>query len=269
MDLVVVRGGGDLASGIVHRLYKSGFKIVVLEIEKPMCIRRTVSFSEAIYSGEVEVEGIKGKLARSIDEIWDIIEGGSVPVYIDPNGESIDILGPLAVVDAIIAKVNLGTNRGMAPITIGVGPGFEAGVDVDLVIESKRGHNLGKVIYRGSASPNTGIPGTTLGYREERVLRAPTNGILKSNYSIGDKVNKGDIICYVGGMEVVAEIGGILRGILKEGLYATNGLKIGDIDPRGEIENTFTISDKARAIGGGVLEAILYWQQKEGVEYVK
>lgn len=264
MDMVVVRGGGDLASGIIHRLYKSGFKVVVLEIEKPLSIRRAVSFSESIYSREVEIEGVKGIFAESIEDIWEILKEGNIPIYIDPNGDIINILKPLAVVDAIMAKVNLGTNREMAAITIGVGPGFDAGVDVDLVVESKRGHSLGKVIYRGYAAPNTGIPSTTLGYREERVLRAPKDGIFKSNYKIGDRVNKGDIVCYVGDVEVLAEIDGILRGILKDGLYVTSGLKIGDIDPRGQVENAFTISDKARAIGGGVLEGILYLRQRKG-----
>ncbi len=161
MDLVIVRGGGDIASGIIHRLYRAGFKILVLEIEKPLSIRREVSFSEAIYKGEVEVEGVKGIFVKNLDNMWEIIYNGDIPVYIDSSGEVIDILRPIAVVDSILAKVNLGTHRDMAPITIGVGPGFEAGVDVDLVVETKRGHNLGKVIEKGFAAKNTGIPGST------------------------------------------------------------------------------------------------------------
>lgn len=264
MDLVIVRGGGDIASGIIHRLYKSGFKILVLEIEKPLSIRREVSFSEAIYRGEVEIEGVKGIFVENLDNIWKVIDNGDIPIYIDPKGEAIDILKPMVVVDSILAKVNLGTHREMAPITIGVGPGFEAGVDVDLVIETKRGHYLGKVIEKGPAAKDTGIPGFTLGYSEERVIRAVGDGIFTTNYKIGDRVNKGDIIGNVGDNEIVAKIDGIIRGLLKEGLSVKDGLKIGDIDPRGQVEYAFTISDKARAVGGGVLEGILYLKHREG-----
>ncbi|MCF6459686.1 selenium-dependent molybdenum cofactor biosynthesis protein YqeB [Clostridium sp. Cult3] len=267
MDIVVVRGGGDIASGIIYRLYKAGFKVVVLEIGKPLTIRRTVAFSEAVYEKEVNIEGVKGILAEDVDDIWRILDEGAVPVYIDSKGEILKELEPIALVDAILAKVNLGTHRGMAPITIGIGPGFEAGVDVDLVVESKRGHNLGKVIYEGKAAENTGIPGSTLGFREERVIRAPGEGIVNPLCEIGDKVEKGDVVCTVGEEKVLARISGILRGMLKEGLYAKEGLKIGDIDPRGEVENAFTISDKARAVGGGVLEGILYLIKERGIGY--
>lgn len=267
MDLVVVRGGGDIASGIIHRLYMAGFKVVVLEIEKPLTIRRTVAFSEAVYEKEVNIEGVKGVLAKDINDIWNILDEGSVPVYIDEKGKILEVLKSMVVVDAILAKINLGTHRDMAPITIGVGPGFEAGVDVDLVVESKRGHNLGKVIYKGRAAKNTGTPGETLGFREERVIRAPGEGIVKPLYHIGDKVKKGDIVCKVGEKEVIAQIDGVIRGMLKEGLYAYKGLKIGDIDPRGVIEYAFTISDKARAVGGGVLEGILYLKRERRIGY--
>ena len=265
MELVIVRGGGDIASGIVHRLYRAGFKVVVLEIEKPLTIRRKVSFSEAIYDGEIEIEGVRAILAKDLDDIKDILEKGFVPVYIDHNGDIIKELKPLAVVDAILAKVNLGTNKKMAPITIGVGPGFEAGVDVDLVVETQRGHNLGKVIYKGKAAENTGIPGDVMGYREERVLRATGDGIVKVFHNIGDKVEAGDIICQIGDNQVIAGISGILRGIIKEDLYVYKGLKIGDIDPRNVVEHAFTISDKARAVGGGVLEGILYLRKEKEI----
>lgn len=262
MELVIVRGGGDIASGIIHRLHRAGFKILVLEIEKPLSIRREVSFSEAIYRGQIEIEGTRGVFLENLDNLWEVIDNGHIPVYIDPSGEAIEILKPTIVVDSILAKVNLGTHRGMAPITIGVGPGFEAGVDVDLVIETKRGHYLGKVIERGLAAKNTGIPGNVLGYREERVIRAVGDGIFTTRYKIGDRVEKGDIIGHVGDNDIVAEIDGIIRGLLMEGLYVKNGLKIGDIDPRGQVEYAFTISDKARAVGGGVLEGILYLKQR-------
>ncbi len=265
MEIVIVRGGGDIASGIIHRLCRAGFKVLVLEIEKPLTIRRKVSFSEAVYAGEVEVEGVRAVLAKDLDDIKYIFEKGFIPVYIDSRGDIIKELKPLAVVDAILAKRNLGTTKEMAPITIGVGPGFEAGVDVDLVVETKRGHNLGRVIHRGKPAENTGIPGEVMGYREERVLRATGDGIVKSFYQIGDKVKIGDIICKVGESEVTAEIDGVLRGIIKEGLYIHRGLKIGDIDPRNVERYAFTISDKARAVGGGVLEGILYLRKERRI----
>lgn len=258
MDTIVIRGGGDLATGIAHRLFNSGYNIVILEVEKPLAIRRKVSFSEAIYEGEVIVEGIKGVFARDIVSLRSIIKDGSIPICVDEKGDLIKLIKPMAVVDAIIAKKNLGTNKNMAPITIGVGPGFEAGIDVDLVVESNRGHYLGKVIHKGRAEKNTRIPGSVMGYTEERIVRATGNGIVKVFFHIGDRVEVGDIICKVGDLDVVAKISGILRGMIKEGLFVAKGLKIGDIDPRGDKEFAFTISDKGRAIGGGVLEAIQY-----------
>ncbi len=263
MKPIVVRNGGDIASGIIHRLYMSGYKVVVLEIEKPLTIRRTVSFSEAVYNGETTVEGVRAILAKSLDSIYQILEEGHIPIYVDGQGDIIRELKPLAVVDAIIAKKNLGTNRKMAPITIGVGPGFEAGAGVDLVVESQRGHNLGKVIHKGKPASNTGIPGDILGYREERVIRANADGVIKTFYNIGDMVEKEDILAQIGEEVIIAQIGGILRGMIKEGTYVKKGLKIGDIDPRGVKEYAFTISDKARAIGGGVLEGIQYLLNKQ------
>lgn len=263
MDLVIVRGAGDIASGIIHRLSRAGFKVLALEIDKPLSIRRKVSFSEAIYKGEVEVEGVKGVWIKDLGQLWGTIYKGYIPIYIDPKGEAIENLKPMAVVDSILAKKNLGTHRNMAPITIGVGPGFEAGVDVDLVIETKRGHNLGRVIEKGRAIEDTGVPAKVLGLGEERVIRAVSDGVFKSRYKIGDRVKKGDIIGHIGQEEVVAKISGVIRGLLKSGLPVREGLKIGDIDPRDRVDYAFTISDKARAIGGGVLEGILYLKSKE------
>lgn len=263
MELIVVRGGGDLASGIAHRLFKTGYKVIITEIEKPVSVRRKVSFSEAVYDGEVEVEGVKGVLARDLEDIRKGLDRGYIPVYVDEKGDIIYKLEPLIVVDAIIAKVNLGTNKQMAPITIGIGPGFEAGVDVDIVVESNRGHYLGKVIHKGKAEEDTGIPGEVLGHKEERVVRASCNGIVRPLYNIGDRVAAGDVVCQVGDREVVAQIDGILRGMIREGLFVHKGLKIGDIDPRNIEEYAFTISDKARAIGGGVLEGIGFLKNKK------
>ena len=265
MDTVVIRGGGDLATGIAYRLFKSGYKVIILDIEKPTVIRRTVAFSEAVYSGEVTVEGVKAILGKNIEDIYEILKQNCIPVYIDEKGDVIKDLKPLAVVDAIIAKKNLGTNRSMAPITIGVGPGFEAGIDVDLVVETNRGHYLGKVIYKGKAIENTGIPGDTMGYTEERIVRALDSGVVEVFFNIGDTVEVGDIICKIGNSDVKAQIPGILRGMIKEGLEVPKGFKIGDIDPRGIKDYAFTISDKARAIGGGVLEGIQYLKKERGI----
>lgn len=258
MNLVIVRSGGDIASGIIYRLFMAGYKVVVLEVEKPSTIRRTVSFGEAVYSKSIEIEGLKGVLANDIQEIFNILDDGNIPVYVDPKGEIIQDLKPLAVVDSILAKRNLGMNINMAPITIGIGPGFEAGKDVDLVVESKRGHFLGRVLYKGKAVENTGIPGAVLGYKEERVVRASANGVAKPLYNIGDMVEKGDIICTIGTNKVIAQITGILRGMIKEGFKVEKGFKIGDIDPRGDSDYVYTISDKAMAVAGGVLEGILH-----------
>lgn len=265
MELIVIRGGGDIATGIAHRLFNAGYKVIILDIEKPLAIRRKVSFCEAIYSGEIVVEGVKAVLAKNLDEIYKAIDDGAIPVYIDENGEIISSIKPMIVVDSILAKINLGTTKDMAPITIGVGPGFEAGVDVDLVVETNRGHFLGKVIYNGKAADDTGIPGEIMGYKEERVIRSESSGVFKAYYDIGDKVENGDTICDVGGVKIIAKLSGILRGIIKDGLYVKKGLKIGDIDPRGIEEYAYTISEKARAIGGGVLEAIMYLSRERRV----
>lgn len=258
MRLVVLRGGGDIASGIAHRLNRSGFKVVILDIEKPLCIRRMVSFSEAIYSGQVEIEGIKAVKVNSLEEIYDELNKSNIPVFVDEKAEIIKDLKPDVLVDAILAKKNLGISRDMAPITIGIGPGFEAGLDVDFVIESNRGHDLGRVIGRGKAEDNTGLPGVIMGYSAERVIRATSTGEIRHLVRLGDIIEKGTLISKIGDSQVIAEISGMIRGLIKDGTPVIEGLKIGDIDPRGYNIVADTISDKARAIGGGVLEAILY-----------
>lgn len=265
MNTAIIRGGGDLASGIAYKLHKSGYKIIILEIDKPLTVRRAVAFSEAVYENETMIEGIKGILAKDKDDIYRIWNLRGIPVYIDGKGKIIEDFKPLAVIDAIIAKKNLGTNKSMAPITIGVGPGFKAGKDVDLVIESNRGPNLGKIIYNGKAAENTGIPGGVMGYKEERVLRAPCDGIVKAFYKIGHIIDEGDTICQVGDEKVVAPFKGVLRGMIKDSLYIKKGLKIGDIDPRCIEEYAFTISDKARKIGEAVLEGIENLRIKKAV----
>lgn len=260
MDMIIIRGGGDIATGIAYRLFKAGFKVLITDKEKPTAIRRKVSFCEAIYTGEIEVEGVGAvycKDKEDIKAIEKIIKDGKIPVLIDEDCSIVYKLKPLAIVDSILAKRNLGTKKDMAPITVGVGPGFSAGGDVDLVVETNRGHFLGKVIEEGAAAKDTGIPGNIIGFTSERIIRAMDDGIIKNFYKIGDMVKKGDLICTTGGLEVRANIDGVIRGLLKEGLYVKKGMKIGDIDPRGILEYTYTISDKARAVGGGVLEAIM------------
>ena len=258
LEYVVVRGGGDIASGTIQKLYRSGFKVIILEIDKPTAIRRNVAFSDAIYNGESIVEGIKAVKVSNLEEIQEAHKNKFIPILVDPEGNILKEIKPLALVDAILAKKNLGTNKNMAPITIALGPGFNAGVDVDVVIETMRGHNLGRLIFEGYAMANTGVPGEIAGFSKERVIYSEESGKIKNISKIGDIVNKGDVLAYIGDTKVLAPISGLLRGLIKDGTEVTEGLKIGDVDPRlKEVENYTTISDKARNIGGGVLEALL------------
>ena len=255
--LIVVRGAGDLATGTIHRLWKSGFRIVVLETTNPSSIRRQVSASEAVYENEVCVEVIIVQLVKDVKEIETIWHENKVPLLVDPLGTCIAKLQPNVVIDAILAKKNLGTTKQMAPLTIALGPGFVAGSDVDVVIETKRGHNLGRVIRNGSAIQNTGIPGNIGGYTKERVIHAPFEGHVHIVKNIGDLVEKDEVIATIDGKEVKATISGILRGMIREGYPVTPGFKMADIDPRyDELENCFTISDNARCIAGSVLEVV-------------
>ena len=269
--LIICRGGGDLATGIVHRLFRAGFPVLVLETDSPAAIRRQVSFSEAVYDGTATVEGVTAERIASADRaaVDHVLEAGRVPLLVDPEGSSIPLLKPDIVVDAIIAKKNLGTTKEMAPLVIGVGPGFTAGEDVDLVVESMRGHNLARIFMTGSALPNTGIPGNIGGFTKERVLHAEAAGYMKNVRKIGDIVEKGEEIARIyekmtedgtfsgSYVSVEASISGIIRGLIREGYHFQKGFKIADIDPReSELANCFTISDKARSIGGSVLEAV-------------
>ena len=261
-NLIIVRGGGDLATGTIYKLKKSGFPVLILEVPYPSAIRRNVAFCEALYQGTQTVEDMTCYRAESLAQAKQFLCEGKLTVLVDPAGESIPQLKPLAVVDAILAKKNLGTNRNMAPITVALGPGFVAGEDVDAVIETKRGHHLGRVLWTGSAALNTGIPGIIGGYGRERVIHCPAKGILRNVKKITDTVSKGDVIAVVeteqGTVPVEATLDGILRGLIRDGYPVTAGFKIADIDPReDELGNCFTISDKARCIAGGVLEAIL------------
>lgn len=256
--MILIKGAGDLATGIAHRLKVCGFDVVMTEISMPTTVRRTVAFSQAVFDGTTEVEGIKGVLAKDIDEVNKIIEDGHIPVIIDDKAEIIKELKPKIVVDSIISKINSGgTTINDADIVIAVGPGFEAGVDCHCVIESQRGHYLGRTIYNGGAIPNTGVPGNIGGYTVERIIRATDDGEIKPMVNIGDYVEKDQIVAMVNDEPVYASIAGIVRGMLQEGVKVHKGMKSGDIDPRCKREHCFTISDKARSIAGGVLEAIL------------
>lgn len=307
--LIICRGAGDLATGIIHRLHRAGHRVIALETDYPAAIRRQVSFCEAVYDGSAAVEGVTARLVPALNdakndteiateadaetdaetyswindtpaahiasEKWSrsaieaVLEAGEVPLLIDPTGESIAHLKPDVVIDAIIAKKNLGTTINMAPLVIGVGPGFTAGNDVHLVIESMRGHNLARIITDGMAQPNTGVPGNIAGFTSERVIHAPAAGYIHDVRKIGDIVQKGDEIARIypdkGSYDnalseyvpVNATITGIIRGLIREGYYFKKGFKIADIDPReSELTNCFTISDKARSIAGSVLEAV-------------
>lgn len=261
-NLIIVRGGGDLATGTIYKLKKSGFPVLILEVPNPSAIRRNVAFCEAVYQGTQTVEDMTCYLVESVEQAEQFINEGKLCVLVDPMGESIARLKPLAVIDAILAKKNLGTNRNMAPITLALGPGFVAGEDVDAVIETKRGHNLGRVLWEGAAAPNTGIPGIIGGYGKERVIHCPAKGILRNVKKITDTVSRGEVIAVVetedGNVPVEATLDGILRGLIRDGYPVHVGFKMADIDPRAEeYENCFTISDKARCIAGGVLEALL------------
>jgi xanthine dehydrogenase accessory factor len=255
--VVIIRGGGDIGTGVAYRLCRSGFNVVITEIKNPLVIRRTVAFAQAVYEGHTTVEGITAIKARGTKEIGTILGEGHVPVVIDPECTIARAVNAEVVVDATLAKRSTGMSRDMAPLTIGLGPGYEAGKDVHAVIETNRGHNLGRVILEGCAEPNTGIPEAVLGYGEERVLRAPCDGTVRNVLAIGDQVRKGATVCYVLDEEVKAALSGVVRGLILNGITVNKGFKIGDIDPRGRKEYCYTISDKARAIGGGVLEAIL------------
>lgn len=265
-DIVIIRGGGDVASGTIQKLYRSGFRVLVLEVQKPTSIRRDVSFSEVVYEKEIEIEGIRAIHVYSLSEIENAWSNKKIPVIIDKEGKYIKKIKPQIVVDAIIAKINTGTTKDMADITIALGPGFIAGKDVDVVIETTRGHNLGRLIFEGEAKKNTGIPGNIMGFTKERVIYSPFEGIMKNILDIGAVVEKDEVIAYVGENPIKAKISGLLRGIIRNGSTVAKGFKIADIDPRvSEKLNCYTISDKARSIAGGVLEAVLYLKTQKNM----
>lgn len=265
---VVIRGGGDMASGIACRLYNAGFKVLIAEISEPSVIRRKVSFAQAVYEKEVFVEGICGRLATSMTEAPTLLERNVIPVIVDEDMDNFKSNKPFILVDAILAKKNLGTSTDLASIVIGVGPGFTVGKDVDAAVETKRGHDLGKVILSGSAEPNTGIPGNIGGYSLERVIKSPAEGVVSIIKDIGSIVESGDVIATVDGVDVRTEIGGVVRGMIQDGYRVSRDMKMADVDPRAVADNCFSISDKARSVGGGVLEAVMYLTNRNRLMHV-
>lgn len=255
--LAVIKGAGDIASGIALRLHKAKFDIVMTEISNPTAIRRTVSFCEAVYKEETTVENVKAVLAENVDKIADILSDGNIAVIVDEKASCVKELKPDFVIDAILAKKNIGTTIDDAKVVIGVGPGFTAKEDCHAVVETKRGHYLGRVYYEGSAIENTGVPGNIGGYTNERIIRSPEYGVFNPIFEIGDKVEKGEVVACVDSTPIVSQVSGILRGILPKGTMVAPQMKSGDVDPRCKKEHCYTVSDKALAVGGGVLEACL------------
>ena len=256
--LILIKGAGDIATGIAVRLKNAGMQVVMTEIAIPTTVRRSVAFSRAVYEGSAVVENITARLVLDFAQIPAVLQRDEIPVLIDPRCEVLKSIHFDAVVDSILAKKNLSTDPTQAPVVIGVGPGFSVPQDCHCVIETQRGHDLGRCIYQGCAAKNTGIPGEIGGYTVERLLRAPCDGIFHPILAIGDIVKAGQTVALVDDQPVTAQIDGIVRGLLQDNVPVKAGMKSGDIDPRGCYEHCFTVSDKARAVGGGVLEAILH-----------
>ncbi|NWG17024.1 MAG: EF2563 family selenium-dependent molybdenum hydroxylase system protein [Chloroflexi bacterium] len=255
--LVLVRGGGDLASGAIYRLHRAGFPVIVTELAQPLLVRRAVCYGSAIYEGVMEIDGVSAQRAETDHAVGAMLASGVVPVLADPDGQAIRRLSPAVVLDGRMAKKNLGTRLDDAPLVVALGPGFTAGTDCHAVIETNRGHDLGRVIWQGAAEADTGEPGITAGQSHSRVLRAPSAGYVQAYRQIGEIIEAGQVIASVNGQSVVAAFTGVLRGLIHEQVRVEAGAKIGDLDPRIRRENCFTISDKSLAVGGGVLEAVL------------
>jgi xanthine dehydrogenase accessory factor len=255
---VLIKGGGDLASGVAHRLQQAGFHVLITELQQPLVVRRSVAFASAVMQGEVVVEGVRARRISSPAETSEVWARHEIAVLVDPRAESVAIIKPLSVVDAIVAKTNTGTRLADASIVVALGPGFTAGVDAHAVVETNRGHNLGRVYYSGSAELDSGRPAPVRGVSQERVLRAPVAGAFSGAVEIGAPVAVGTLVGTVGGEPICAAVNGVIRGLIADGTVVSAGLKIGDVEPGGAPAHCFTISDKSRAIGGGVLEAIMH-----------
>ena len=268
-QIIIVRGGGDIATGVVQKFHRAGLRVLILETQAPTAIRRSVSLCEAVYDGLAKVEDITCKRISEIEELESCWLEKKVPLLIDPDGKTIAIIKPAALIDAILAKRNLGTARSMANVTIALGPGFNAGEDVHAVIETKRGHDLGRLILQGYAKPDTGVPGEIAGESIRRVIRAPSEGIIIHKKQIGCVVEQGEVLFTIEDTdarttsEAKAPFKGLLRGLIREKTHVKKGMKVADIDPRTDVD-WFTISDKARCLGGAALEAYFCISQSKG-----
>ncbi len=258
---ILIKGAGDLGTGVAWRLYQSGFPVIITELAQPLVVRRAVAFASAAFDGASTVQGVTARRAGSFEEAERWLQAGTIPLLVDPETRARDHFRPSVLIDAVIAKRNTGTRLTDATLVVALGPGFTPGMDCHAVIETNRGHNLGRVLWDRPAEPNTGVPGEIGGRGAERVLRAPCDGVLKGIMQIGDRAKTGDVIALVGEGKVLAPFDGILRGLVHDGLTVKSGMKVGDVDPRAAREACFTISDKALAIGGGALEAILSWMR--------
>jgi xanthine dehydrogenase accessory factor len=255
---ILIRGGGEMASGIAHRLHQSRMKVLITEVATPTAVRRTLAFAEAVYLGSQTVENVRAVLIRDAGEVKLAWQHGHIPLLVDPDARIRELMAPDVLIDAIMAKKNTTTRISDAPLVIGIGPGFVAGNNAHAIVESNRGYNLGRVIWDGAAEPDTGIPAPVSGYTEARVFRAPRSGCFTGFREIGDHVESGECVAEVDGARITAQISGMIRGMLRSGIPISAGVKVGDIDPRGQREYCYSISDKSRAIAGGVLEAILH-----------
>jgi len=260
--LILLKGAGDLGTGVAWRLHKAGFPLVIAELAQPLVVRRTVAFASAVYDGEITIEGVTARRVENFDDARRLLDEGFIPVLVDPETRAREFFAPTVLVDVIMAKRNTGTRITDAPLVLALGPGFTPDVDCHAVVETQRGHNLGRVFWDRAAAENTTVPGELGGKSAERVLRAPRDGTVKATRSIGDAVTRGEVVATVDGESVIAPFDGILRGLVHDGLIVHAGMKIGDVDPRAAREHCFTISDKALAVGGGVLEAVLAWMGK-------
>jgi xanthine dehydrogenase accessory factor len=254
---ILIRGGGDLATGVAYRLHHSGFSVAVAEVARPLAVRRLVSLAEAIYSGTVDIEGLHGVYVEGPEAVWVSLEADEVPVVVDPEASLLLSGEWAAMIDGRMRKLPPDLSKSAAPMVIGLGPGFSAGEDCHAVVETNRGHHMGRVYWHGSAEADTGLPEPVQGYDHERVLRSPADGDLKSAMSLGEPVHRRDLVARVDGQRVEAPFDGVLRGLIHDDLPVHKGMKIGDLDPRGEPSYCYQISDKSLAVGGGVLEALL------------
>lgn len=255
--IVLIRGGGDLASGTAIRLHRAGFAVLITELDQPLALRRLVSFAEAVYAGEVSIEGIIGCRCEGFADAKSVLDSGRIPILVDPEAEIRVRLEPSAIVDARMLKAVQEADQDFKGLMIGLGPGFKAGANCHAVIETQRGHTMGRVIRDGEAAPDSGVPEPVSGYDIDRVLRAPADGRMKSSVGLGTIVKKGELIGSVNGARLVAPFNGALRGLIHDGVSVHQGMKVGDLDPRMEPSHCFLVSDKAFAVGGGVLEAIM------------